>query len=288
MRKILGLAAKARSGKDTAASILLAQPSVKAYALADPLKRGCQALFALTNAQAWDDTLKEIPLDAWGRSPRELFQLVGTEWMRAYDPLHWLKRADREINSQVKDPFCSTTALKQRVGDAPFVLAANAFFGLSVESWSPQNRERRDEFWGVSSNQMIELIATFAYRDFPSFDAQRNDHLRVIQNKIADENDRFSAPAFNPENQDLIIIKDIRFENEAAYIRALGGEIWHIVRSDAELVKSHPSEAGIQVAPADVVIYNNGTLADYKTSIEQAWNTLTKKQKKTARIGDKP
>jgi hypothetical protein len=58
MKKILGLAAKARSGKDTAASILLTHPQVAAYALADPLKAGCQALFALTPEQTWDDTAK--------------------------------------------------------------------------------------------------------------------------------------------------------------------------------------------------------------------------------------
>ncbi|MER2298532.1 MAG: deoxynucleotide monophosphate kinase, partial [Pseudomonas sp.] len=48
MPTIIGLAAVARSGKDTVASMLLEHPEVAAYALADPLKLGCQALFGLT------------------------------------------------------------------------------------------------------------------------------------------------------------------------------------------------------------------------------------------------
>ncbi|MNP69198.1 hypothetical protein D3C76_1652640 [compost metagenome] len=63
--------------------MLLQHPEMTAYALAAPLKRGCQALFNLTDAQAWDDNAKELKVDAWSLSPREFFQRVGTEWMRA-------------------------------------------------------------------------------------------------------------------------------------------------------------------------------------------------------------
>ena len=59
MRTIIGLAALARSGKDTVASMLLSIPGVAAFALADPLKLGCQALFGLTDAEAWQDDIKE-------------------------------------------------------------------------------------------------------------------------------------------------------------------------------------------------------------------------------------
>ena len=51
MRTIIGLAALARSGKDTVASMLLKLPGVAAFALADPLKVGCQALFGLTDEE---------------------------------------------------------------------------------------------------------------------------------------------------------------------------------------------------------------------------------------------
>ncbi|MGO3746399.1 MAG: deoxynucleotide monophosphate kinase, partial [Alcaligenes aquatilis] len=88
MSLLIGLAAKARSGKDTVASLLLAHnPLLAAYALADPVKMGCEVLFGLSPAQAWtDDSLKEVPIALWQRSPRQCFQLLGTDWMRQRDP----------------------------------------------------------------------------------------------------------------------------------------------------------------------------------------------------------
>lgn len=61
MPTIIGLAAVARSGKDTVASMLMEHPEVATYALADPLKAGCQAIFGLSDAEAWSDEAKEKP-----------------------------------------------------------------------------------------------------------------------------------------------------------------------------------------------------------------------------------
>lgn len=274
MKKILGLAAKARSGKDTAASILLKHPQVAAYALADPLKAGCQALFALTPEQTWDDTAKEKTLTAWGMSPREFYQLVGTEWMRAHDSLHWLKRADREINGEVLPP--SPLSVEQATDpDAPFIQAAQAFFGLSdSQSWDIAQRGVEDTFWGLSVYAMIELVKKLTLRDLPHFEAQRTAHIKLSKNE---QGKNINAPKLELENKEVIIIKDIRFENEAEYIRNLNGEIWHVIRHHLEQVKQHSSEAGIDVAEGDIVIENNGTLAEYKHAIEIAWNALIQK-----------
>lgn len=66
MPTIIGLAAVARSGKDTVASMLMEHPEVATYALADPLKAGCQAIFGLSDAEAWSDEAKEKTIDLWG------------------------------------------------------------------------------------------------------------------------------------------------------------------------------------------------------------------------------
>ncbi|WP_199266873.1 deoxynucleotide monophosphate kinase family protein [Pseudomonas viridiflava] len=280
MKKILGLAAKARSGKDTAASFLLAHPGVAAYALADPLKRGCQALFALTDAQAWDDTVKERTLDAWGQSPREFFQRVGTEWMRAHNSLHWLKRADLEINGMAGHPDTSPSPHAQNPisatdPDAPFIKAVSAIFGLPDRSWDADLRSIPDEYWKISPEEMLQILKVMTYSDFPDFDAQRARH---IQNNSVESSDNAKSPvrvpSFDATGKDIIIIKDIRFENEAHFIRTTEGEIWHIVRDNVESVKAHSSEAGIQIKQGDVVIPNNGTLEDYLSAIEKEWLIL--------------
>lgn len=60
----------------------------------------------------------------------------------------------------------------------------------------------------------------------------------------------------------LIVADDVRFAEEAAAIRALGGLVVRIERPGAGLdgaAAAHPSEAG-GVGPVDVVIVNDGDL----------------------------
>ncbi|MBV6825702.1 deoxynucleotide monophosphate kinase [Pseudomonas sp. PD9R] len=274
MKKIIGLAAKARSGKDTAASILLGHPEVAAYALADPLKAGCKALFGLTDSQAWDDTLKEKRLEAWGLSPREFFQHVGTEWFRDYDPLHWLKRADRAINNPPPFPR-ELTPEEAEDPETPFIVAAQSFFGLTDDQvWTEDGRDFPDEFWNLSPNTMIQLVKRMTTRDFLHFENQRKEHLK---NNLTAKHTSFKNAKLTLENKEIILIKDIRFENEAEYIRNLGGDIWNIVRKDVQKVKNHSSEAGIKVKPGDILIENNGTLEEYTNLIERSFSDLKNK-----------
>jgi len=62
-----------------------------------------------------------------------------------------------------------------------------------------------------------------------------------------------------------IVISDVRLENEAAWIRNQGGEIWHIWRivgrsTLTETTRSHSSEKGIAVAYGDRIIHNDSTI----------------------------
>jgi glutaredoxin-related protein len=270
MKRIVGLAAKARSGKDTGATILLQHPEVTAYALADPLKHGCQALFNLSDSQTWDDNLKEIKVDAWGLSPREFFQRVGTEWMRAHNPIHWLMRADREIYAQeLVTPVLPEQLLHP---DLPFILGAKAFFNMSYQQcWEADAATIIDPFWQMTPGQMIELVKTKALKDFPDFFARR-DAMPV---QDINNSNFVTKPALNTQDKKIIIIKDIRFENEAEYIRKIGGAIWHIVRDNAEPVNQHSSELGITVQDDDTIIQNNGTLEEYRDKLNSAWAIIS-------------
>jgi hypothetical protein len=92
-RQIIGIAGKARSGKDTVASLLWVHGGYTRLAFADPVKMATQAMFGLTRAQTWDDELKEIPIARWGLSPRQMFQLVGTECVKPiFGDDIWIKR----------------------------------------------------------------------------------------------------------------------------------------------------------------------------------------------------
>lgn len=78
MVHLIGLLGKKGSGKDTLA-LKLKEQNYLQYAFADPLKKGIQIFFDLTDNQLHDEKLKEIIDDRWGVSPRNLFQIIGTE-----------------------------------------------------------------------------------------------------------------------------------------------------------------------------------------------------------------
>jgi hypothetical protein len=266
MTKIIGLAALARSGKDTVASMLLERNEVAAYALADPLKAGCQALFGLTSVETWDDRIKEEIIPLWSLSPRQMFQQVGTDWMRNHNPAHWLMRADRQIHhsADITTPFASTDDLARP--DAPIRLASQAFFGLSNEqAWDDSLASKQDDYWGTSPTEMFQLIRTLCETNIPNF----------VQLRAKRPTSQLETKQFSLFNKSVIIIKDIRFENEAEFWRQHGGVIWHIERTNAAKVNTHSSELGIKFTEQDTLLKNDGTLEELKLQVNSAWLSFT-------------
>lgn len=71
------------------------------------------------------------------------------------------------------------------------------------------------------------------------------------------------------------VISDVRFPNEAAWVRERGGQIWRIHRPGIEPVRAHASEAEIERIPQDWTILNTGSLADLREAVAEAVQTLT-------------
>ncbi|NBT51514.1 MAG: hypothetical protein EBT12_08190, partial [Marivivens sp.] len=57
-----------------------------------------------------------------------------------------------------------------------------------------------------------------------------------------------------------VVIDDVRFANEAAMIRDLGGELWRIDRPGVSYDGDHSSEGGLDDITPDRVIVNDGTI----------------------------
>lgn len=62
--------------------------------------------------------------------------------------------------------------------------------------------------------------------------------------------------------QARIVLSDVRFNNEAARIRRMGGKVLHLTGRAADLGAnaSHASEAGVEYADGDYTIYNGNAL----------------------------
>ena len=98
MIKLIGLTGKARSGKDTVGEYLR-KYGYQPYAMAKPIKEGCRQMFG------WDDRhlygeLKEVLDPAYGVTPREAMQKLGTEFGRnMISTKIWELRAAVEISN---------------------------------------------------------------------------------------------------------------------------------------------------------------------------------------------
>lgn len=174
MSLLIGLTGPARTGKSTTAHHLTLEHGFECFAFADPLREGLAAIFQLS-PEDFEGESKEQPISWLGRSPRQLMQLLGTEWGRHM----------------------------------------------------------------ISANLWVDLA---------------EQHLNAIANAS------FPSPSF--------VISDVRFENEADFIRKRGGMIVHLQRFAAPKVNAHVSEAGVSLHKDDLVLVNDGDLPSLYSQIE--------------------
>jgi hypothetical protein len=71
-----------------------------------------------------------------------------------------------------------------------------------------------------------------------------------------------------------VVVDDVRFGNEAAMIREAGGLIIHLRRPGGSAVQ-HVSEFPVSVHDGDVVIVNDGNLADLFAKVNRAIERFT-------------
>lgn len=166
---LIGIAGRARSGKDTVASFIIAAVGGYKYSFADPIRSMLVPLGVDMDHPYWKSRKEEI-IPALGVSPRQMMQTLGTEWGRTL------------INP---------------------------------------------DLWMLLAQQRL---------------------LR-------------SGPG--------MVISDVRFENEAAWIRKHGGRIIHVVRPDAQAIEQHVSEDGIEVLDSDAQLFNSGTLEELQISVRE-------------------
>ncbi len=85
---LVGFAGKHHSGKTTAAAFLIDQGG-RSYSLANPLKMLIGQCYQLSYEQLYGH-LKDTVDERYGKTPRQLFQEIGTDVLRLYDPDIWI------------------------------------------------------------------------------------------------------------------------------------------------------------------------------------------------------
>ena len=180
--KLVGLAGKARSGKDTIAHMWANERRTKRYALADPVRAAASAMF-------------NLPLDTF-------------------------------------------------TGDNP-------------------DREKVNDFWGISPRRMLQLVGTECGREVFRADIwTKNAEIQLNMTRGMNH--------YDPIPVEYFMVTDIRFEDEAAWIRQQGGIVIHVLRDTPPLdnsVEQHKSEEGIEIVDGDLALYNSGTIDQLRNNV---------------------
>lgn len=66
-----------------------------------------------------------------------------------------------------------------------------------------------------------------------------------------------------------MVIPDVRFENEAEWVRNKGGRIIHVVRANPTQIETHVSENGVTKSPLDAILFNSGTLEELQIATRE-------------------
>ena len=88
-----------------------------------------------------------------------------------------------------------------------------------------------------------------------------------------------AAAAFVTDQQQAgethFVISDVRFANEAEWIKRQGGKIWRIHREGLASVRPHVSESGVDSIKPTRTIHNNGTPEQLAEAVALAIEGLT-------------
>ena len=113
---------------------------------------------------------------------------------------------------------------------------------------------------GVSYRHMAQSLGTEWGRNL-----RRDFWLRLAGAYMADQEDA---------GETHFVISDVRFENEAAWVRNKGGQIWRVHREGLASVRSHVSESGMDNIKPKRTIHNNGTPEQLAEAVALAIESL--------------
>jgi len=130
---------------------------------------------------------------------------------------------------------------------APLKEAINGLFGFTPEQWDDREwKERVIDWIGKSPRQLAQTIGTEWGRECIAEDIW----LRIAQRRI----EQLLAEGYKG-----VVISDVRFDNEASFVRRLGGLVCAIVRDAVDDVSPHASERGVHIALIHHWIVNTGS-----------------------------
>lgn len=132
----------------------------------------------------------------------------------------------------------------------PLKQGAQVMLDWGYEDVYGVRKDEVDPMYGFSPRYVLQTLGT----DWGRVMLRDDIWIKVAESKVA--------------QIERCVIPDIRFDNEANFIRENGGIVIHLTRQDAPQVEAHASEEGIYMNIEDYVINNDGTLTELYESLE--------------------
>jgi len=114
---------------------------------------------------------------------------------------------------------------------------------------------------------LVDLVGWDKAKEEPQVRRLLQD-LGVAARKLINEDVWITAALADLDPHEKVVIADVRFENEAAMIRLLGGQLWRVKRFNTSAVNDHVSEIELDGYAVDQIFLNNGTVEDLEILLQ--------------------
>lgn len=160
-----------------------------------------------------------------------------------------------------KDTVADHLVKHHQLQSMAFADPIRAMLAEGFDLWAHHFQELKEEplpWLNISPRRLLQTLGTEWGRSL-----HPDIWVLLMQRRLDD----YAGP------EDRIVITDVRFENEAYWVRQRG-HLWHIQRPDplrvglSDTARAHASEAGVHKLPGDRLLYNDSTLEHLYAQID--------------------
>lgn len=140
----------------------------------------------------------------------------------------------------------------------PIKAALNTLFGWRAGDWlRPGWKEEEDAYLKFSPRKAAQTLGTEWGRQM-----LRKDIWLCLADMMYSSLDTVGEVRG-------MVISDLRYDNEASWVKRMGGEVYQLIRPSATEVRKHTSEEGVHPSYIDDTLWNNGSVEDLYKAVER-------------------
>lgn len=155
------------------------------------------------------------------------------------------------------DAICEMRTVQRLAFAKPLKDTVMKMFDLSKEQVFTDKKDVIDLRWNKTPRQLLQWFGTDVIRNYDP------DHWVKLM--------RMRLETLRDSGTQIVVVTDVRFDNEADLLREFGATIVRINRIGLTNVSSHSSEDGLSVV--DVELHNEGGVEEFKSTVKE-WFSL--------------